>query len=104
MKITAIVSSIETHRFDDASALVTVALTCSEGEQSALTYQFPLPAQTLADGTHIDACAPFAVPGEPSDDEIADGCLVLAMYWCNAQGWPSAEDDIELTVELPGGG
>lgn len=102
-KITATVFAIETHRFDEASALLTVALASDTSLQGALQYQFPLPAQTLADGTTIDACPAFAIAGEPSDDEIADGCVVLARYWLAVQGLPSGESDVDLTVELPGG-
>lgn len=99
--ILATVSSVEPHRFDDASALVTVALSSGEASQGALTYQFPMPAQTLADGTEVPASDPFAVPGEPSSAEVAAGCMVLARYWAAQQGWPSAESDIALTVEGP---
>lgn len=98
-KITATVSRVQAHRFDAEHALVDIALASMDAEQSTQTYQLPLPAQTLADGSQIDASPPFAVPGEPDVAELRAGCMVLARYWLAQLGLPSSESDVELTVE-----
>ena len=73
-----------------------------EASYGPYSFQFPLPAQVLQDGTTIDASAPFIVPGVPDNEELYDGCMVISRFWAAQLGLPCAESDIDLTVNYPG--
>lgn len=84
-----------------SQALGTIPLAIGEGyTMPPFEYVLPLPFQTLPDKSKIPPCAFFAAPGEPSQDDLYDNCMVLARYYCAQLGLTSGEADIDV-IEVP---